>query len=65
MAAAENNPADDAGESATETGPKLIRGQFSRPTLLFKARAPKFSPGKNRECFFLFDFGLVIIDRLE
>jgi hypothetical protein len=33
-------------EDAVEPKSTLARGQFSRPALLFKARAPKFSPGK-------------------
>ena len=31
----------------TENASTLLRGQFSRPTLLFKVKAPKFSPGTN------------------
>ena len=53
MAAAENTVVEDAVESSAEPGSKLLRGQFSRPTLLFKARAPKFSPGKIKNLSFL------------
>lgn len=47
---------EDAVESKTETGSILTRGQFSRPTLLFKARAPKFSAGKIDDLSFLIDY---------
>lgn len=53
MAAAENTVVEDAVESSGEPGSKLLRGQFSRPTLLFKGRAPKFSPGKIKKLSFL------------
>jgi hypothetical protein len=46
VAANENQIEENAVEQSTENGPTLLRGQFSRPTLLFKARAPKFSAGK-------------------
>jgi hypothetical protein len=46
MATNENQAEENATEQSTESGPTLVRGQFSRPALLFKARAPKFSAGK-------------------
>ena len=42
----ESDIVEDAVEPKTSVGSALARGQFSRPALLFKARAPKFSPGK-------------------
>jgi len=53
-AANENQIEENAVEQSTENGPTLLRGQFSRPTLLFKARAPKFSAGKIK-FFFCFE----------
>jgi hypothetical protein len=44
----------NAVEETTENKPTLLRGQFSRPTLLFKARAPKFSAGKIKNLFRFF-----------
>lgn len=61
----ETDIVEDAVESKTEPGSTLSRGQFSRPALLFKARAPKFSPGKLEDLSCLF-FGLImVIDRIE
>lgn len=53
MVSAENSIVEDAVEPGAEPGSKLLRGQFSRPTLLFKARAPKFSAGKIKHLSFL------------
>jgi hypothetical protein len=53
MGANENQIEGNAVEQTKENGPTLLRGQFSRPTLLFKARAPKFSAGKVKSLFSL------------
>jgi len=53
VVANENQIDENAVEQTTESGPKLLRGQFSRPTLLFKARAPKFSAGKIKSILFI------------
>lgn len=52
MAVSKNQSEENALDQTTETGPTLLRGQFSRPALLFKAKAPKFSPGKVKYYFF-------------
>ncbi|CAF2078436.1 unnamed protein product [Rotaria magnacalcarata] len=43
----ENQIEENASQQSTENRSKLIRTQFSRPALLFKTKAPKFSPGSN------------------
>ena len=45
MSVSETQLAEHDSSPPTENGSTLLRGQFSRPTLLFKVKAPKFSPG--------------------
>ena len=56
MATNENQTGENITAQSTDTGPSLLRGQFSRPTLLFKARAPKFSTGKINYFLSLIDY---------
>ncbi|CAF0839907.1 unnamed protein product [Rotaria sordida] len=45
MAGNENQMDVNASDYSKENSSTLLRGQFSRPTLLFKIKAPKFSAG--------------------
>ncbi|CAF0726691.1 unnamed protein product [Adineta steineri] len=47
IAASKNQTEENVVEQVVDSEPTLIRGQFSRPTLVFKAKVPKFSPGTN------------------
>lgn len=48
MTTNENQIEENMVEQPTESGLTLLRGQFSRPSLLFKTRVPKFSAGKTK-----------------
>ncbi|UJR33698.1 hypothetical protein I4U23_021127 [Adineta vaga] len=47
IAASKNQAEENTTDPSIEGELTLIRAQFSRPSLLFKAKAPKFSPGSN------------------
>ncbi|CAF0781195.1 unnamed protein product [Rotaria sp. Silwood1] len=47
MAGNENQMEANASDQSKENSSTLLRGQFSRPTLLFKTKAPKFCAGAN------------------
>ncbi|CAF1054515.1 unnamed protein product [Adineta ricciae] len=47
IATSKNQSEENTTDPPVDSEMTLVRAQFSRPTVLFKAKAPKFSPGSN------------------